>query len=96
MIVLIESFDLDKDGKVTQAEIDQAAQGPARQVRHRPNGALSLEEYQALWPDAMRRAMVRQFQANDADGDGSDHRRRSSPPASTTWSRTSTATATAS
>ena len=34
------------------------------------NGTLSLDEYQALWLDAMRERMVDRFQAHDDDGDG--------------------------
>ena len=34
------------------------------------DGSLSLEEYQALWLDAMRERMVDRFQAHDDDGDG--------------------------
>jgi len=34
------------------------------------DGSLTLEEYQALWLDAMRERMVDQFQAHDDDGDG--------------------------
>ena len=69
MIVLIEQFDLDKDGKLTQAEIDQARKDQFAKYDTDQNGTLSLQEYQSLWLDAMRRAMVRQFQANDTDGD---------------------------
>ena len=34
------------------------------------DGQLNLEEYQALWLDAMRERMVDQFQQHDDDGDG--------------------------
>ena len=34
------------------------------------DGSLTLEEYQALWLDAMRERMVDHFQAHDDDGDG--------------------------
>ena len=34
------------------------------------DGSLNLEEYQALWLDAMRERMVDRFQAHDDDGDG--------------------------
>ena len=33
------------------------------------DGSLTLEEYQALWLDAMRERMVDRFQAHDDDGD---------------------------
>ena len=68
-LMIIETFDIDKDGKVTQAEIDQTRKDQFAKYDSNHDGVLSLEEYQALWLDAMRRMMVRQFQANDADGD---------------------------
>jgi Ca2+-binding EF-hand superfamily protein len=68
---LIQQFDTNDDGKLTQAEIDAARQARVTEFDADKNGALSLEEYQALWLDAMQRAMVRAFQAHDADGDGS-------------------------
>ena len=70
-LIIIETFDLNKDGKVTQDEIDQARKDQLAKYDTNQDGVLSLEEYQVLWMDAMRRVMVRQFQANDADGDGS-------------------------
>ena len=70
-ISLLESFDTNDDGKLTQAEIDGTRKANLTKFDADGNGELSLVEYQALWADAMRRAMVRQFQANDADGNGS-------------------------
>ena len=67
---LIDNFDTNKDGKVTQAEIDAARQAQLTKYDANGDGVLSLEEYQALWLDAMRPMMVRQFQANDTDGNG--------------------------
>jgi hypothetical protein len=69
-LIIIETFDLDKDGKITQAEIDQARKDQLAKYDTNKDGVLNLDEYQVLWMDAMRRMMVRQFQANDADGDG--------------------------
>ena len=94
-VSLLESFDTNDDGKLTQAEIDAARKANLTKFDTDGNGELSLDEYQALWADAMRRAMVRQFQANDATATAAS-RSRSSPPASRTSSRISTATATAS
>jgi hypothetical protein len=68
---LLDTYDTNDDGKLTQAEIDAARQANLTKFDSDANGALTLAEYQALWADAMRRAMVRQFQAHDADGDGS-------------------------
>jgi Ca2+-binding EF-hand superfamily protein len=68
---LMETFDANKDGKVTQAEIDAYRNDQLTKFDKDGNGQLNLEEYQALWADAMRQRMVRQFQAHDADGNGS-------------------------
>jgi Ca2+-binding EF-hand superfamily protein len=68
---LIDSFDTNKDGKVTQAEIDADREQRLKRFDRDGNGELTLEEYEALWLDAMRQRMVRQFQANDRDGNGS-------------------------
>lgn len=68
---ILDQFDTDKDGKVTQAEIDGVRDAQLKKFDADGNGALSLEEYQALWLDAMRPRMARQFQANDADANGS-------------------------
>lgn len=66
---LFETFDTNHDGKLTQVEIDQVRQDRFAAFDKNGDGKLSLEEYQALWLDAMHRAMVRSFQALDVDGD---------------------------
>jgi hypothetical protein len=65
---LMDQFDTDKDGRLTQAEIDAARKAQVSKYDANGDGVLSLEEYQVLWLDAMRPLMVRQFQANDSDG----------------------------
>jgi Ca2+-binding EF-hand superfamily protein len=67
---LFETYDADGDGRITQAEIDQVRQGKLQEFDANGDGSLSLEEYQALWLDAMRERMVDRFQAHDDDGDG--------------------------
>ena len=67
---LFETFDANQDGTLTQAEVDQARQAQLAEFDADGNGSLDLEEYQALWLDAMRERMVDQFQAHDDDGDG--------------------------
>lgn len=67
----LEQFDTDGDGAVTQAEIDAFRDGRLQEFDSNGDGALSLEEYQALWLNAMRERMVDQFQHHDDDGDGS-------------------------
>jgi Ca2+-binding EF-hand superfamily protein len=66
---LIESFDSNNDNKLSQTEIDQARHDRFTQFDMDKDGKLSLQEYQALWLDAMRRHMVARFQALDDDGD---------------------------
>ena len=67
---LIELYDHDGDGAVTQAEIDQARADRLSEFDDDGNGMLSLQEYEALWLDAMRERMVDRFQSHDDDGDG--------------------------
>ncbi|HET6469758.1 MAG TPA: hypothetical protein VFG43_15395, partial [Geminicoccaceae bacterium] len=66
---LFESFDQNDDGKVTQEEINAVRDERFARFDSDGDGRLSLQEYEALWLDAMRTRMVRQFQAHDADGD---------------------------
>lgn len=68
---LLESFDTNQDGKLTQAEIDESRKTNLTKFDTDGDAELTLAEYEALWAAAMRQAMVRQFQANDADGNGS-------------------------
>ena len=70
MIMLMETFDTDGDGSVSQAEIDAARAERLQEFDADGDGALSLEEYEALWLDAMRERMVDRFQDHDDDGDG--------------------------
>jgi Ca2+-binding EF-hand superfamily protein len=67
---LFETFDANGDGTLTQVEIEQVRQGRLQEFDADGNGSLTLEEYQALWLDAMRERMVDRFQAHDDDGDG--------------------------
>ena len=65
----LRRYDANKDGEVTQEEID--ANRVARHGKYDANGdgKLSLEEFQGLWLEAYRRQMVREFQQFDVDGD---------------------------
>ena len=66
----MERFDLDKDGSITQDEVNKFRADRLNKFDTDDDGALTLQEYEALWMDAMKRRMVRQFQGHDADGDG--------------------------
>ncbi len=70
MMQLFENYDANEDGSLTQAEIDEARAAQLTTFDADGSGGLSLDEYQALWLDAMRERMVDQFQSHDDDGDG--------------------------
>lgn len=67
---MMERYDADKDGKVTQAEIDQNRQQWLAEFDADKNGTLSLEEFKALWLKGRNEMMVREFQFFDRDGNG--------------------------
>lgn len=67
---LMERYDADKDGKVTQQEIDQNRTDWQKEFDADKNGTLSIAEFQNLWAKARREEMVREFQFFDRDGDG--------------------------
>ncbi len=67
---LIERFDADGDGIVTQAEIDTARAAELAAFDADGDGNLTLEEYQAYWLDRFYERMVDAFQELDANGDG--------------------------
>jgi Ca2+-binding EF-hand superfamily protein len=65
---LLVRFDRNNDGQLTQAEVDQVRRDRFAQFDTDQDSKLTLQEYQALWLDAMRRRMVEEFQALDDDG----------------------------
>lgn len=67
---MIERLDTDGDGAVAVDDI--RADRLAALARHDANGdgKLSLEEYETLFAERMRRRMVDSFQRLDDDGDG--------------------------
>jgi hypothetical protein len=67
---LLEHFDANGDGIVTQEEIDTARAAELAQYDADGDGTLSLEEYQAYWLDRFYERMVDAFQQLDANGDG--------------------------
>jgi Ca2+-binding EF-hand superfamily protein len=70
MEMLLETYDANGDGGVTQEEIDSVRAARLSEFDTDQDSQLNLEEYQALWLDAMRERMVDQFQRHDDDGDG--------------------------
>ncbi len=67
---MMQEFDANGDGALTQDEIDTARAARLGEFDADGDGSLNLEEYQALWLDAMHGAMVDRFQSHDDDGDG--------------------------
>lgn len=66
---MLEEFDSNGDGKLSQAEVDQARSDRLAQFDSDGDGQLNLQEFQALWLDRMHSRMVDQFQELDEDGD---------------------------
>lgn len=66
---LLREVDADRDGRITQAEIDGAVNLRFERFDADKNGRLSLDEFAALWADLTRPVTVRAFQFMDADGD---------------------------
>ena len=66
---LFERFDSDKDGILTQAEIDKSRSDLMARFDADRDGKLSLREYEGLWLEFARERMVDRFQHLDRDGD---------------------------
>ncbi|MCC6735858.1 MAG: hypothetical protein IT534_06985 [Bauldia sp.] len=67
---LLETFDTDGNGVVTQAEIDAVRAGELAEYDANGDGQLNLEEYTAYWTAKMLERIVDAFQELDANGDG--------------------------
>jgi EF hand len=67
---LMERYDGNGDGKITQDEIDANRAGWHKDFDKDKSGELSIGEFEALWLKARREAMVREYQSFDRDGDG--------------------------
>lgn len=64
-----ERYDTNKDGKVSQEEIDTNRTQWLGDADANKDGKLSMDEFQTLWARAHRERMVREFQRFDRDGD---------------------------
>ncbi len=62
-------FDTNEDGKLTQAELDEARTKLLATHDGNKDGKLSLAEFEKLWLEVKRQRMVRGFQKIDRDGD---------------------------
>jgi Ca2+-binding EF-hand superfamily protein len=67
---MMERYDANKDGKISQEEIDTNRTEWLQRFDTEKDGGLSLKEFEALWLEAHRGRMVREFQFFDRDGDG--------------------------
>lgn len=67
---MFERYDANKDGKITQDEIDNNRQAWYAEFDLDKDGKLSIVEFEKLWLKARHRMMVREFQFFDTDGDG--------------------------
>lgn len=65
----MERYDANKDGKVSQEEIDANRTEWFGKFDSDKNGSLTLKEFEALWLEARREEMVREFQKLDPNGD---------------------------
>ncbi len=70
MIRLFNEHDVNKDGAVTQAEVDDVRKAKVDKYDRDKDGSLSLSEFEALWLEQMRSVMVDGFQRLDDDGSG--------------------------
>jgi Ca2+-binding EF-hand superfamily protein len=66
---MMERYDANKDGKLTQQEIDDNRTEWFARFDADKNGSLSLKEFEALWLEANRQDMIREFQRLDPNGD---------------------------
>jgi hypothetical protein len=67
---MMERYDANKDGKLSQEEIDQNRTQWHGEFDGDKNASLSLDEFKGLWLKARHEQMVREFQRFDRDGDG--------------------------
>ena len=67
---MMERYDANKDGKLSQEEIDQNRTSWHGEFDGDKNATLSLDEFKSLWLKARQDQMVREFQSFDRDGNG--------------------------
>jgi Ca2+-binding EF-hand superfamily protein len=66
----VERYDANKDGKISQQEVDQNRTAWHGEFDADKDLGLTLQEFERLWLKAMHVEMVRAFQMFDRDGDG--------------------------
>jgi Ca2+-binding EF-hand superfamily protein len=70
MMNMAERYDTNKDGSISQEEIDANRTATHGEFDADKNNALTLKEFEGLWLKARNQMMVREFQRFDRDGDG--------------------------
>jgi Ca2+-binding EF-hand superfamily protein len=70
IMAMMERYDANKDGNLSQEEIDTNRTQWHGEFDKDKSGDLSLAEFEALWLKARREMMVREYQEFDRDGDG--------------------------
>jgi Ca2+-binding EF-hand superfamily protein len=70
VMAMMERYDANKDGSLSQEEIDTNRTQWHGEFDTDKTGDLSLAEFEALWLKARREMMVREYQEFDRDGDG--------------------------
>jgi Ca2+-binding EF-hand superfamily protein len=66
---MLKSVDTNNDGALSQDEINAAVNARFAEFDADKNGALSLQEFEALWAEITKPMAVRAFQFLDPDGD---------------------------
>ena len=66
---MFDSVDADRDGKLSQEEIDRVRDDLHSAHDANGDGSLGLEEFAGLWQETTRPLTVRAFQMLDSDGD---------------------------
>ena len=67
---IMTEVDIDKNGSVTQVEIDNFRAGKVTSADTSKDGSISLEEFGVAYNELMRKRMVDAFQNLDDDGNG--------------------------
>ena len=70
MMQFFGEVDADNDGSVTQTEVDQFLANQLTQGDTDGDGSVNLDEFQVIYLERTRPAMVDAFQGLDDDGDG--------------------------
>jgi EF hand domain-containing protein len=66
---MIQGVDANKDGSLSQEEVNNAVNARFAEFDADKNGSLSLPEFEALWAEITKPVAVRAFQFLDPDGD---------------------------